>query len=87
MSSPNQSQRDVYLIIKCLTRMVSNYVTDINDRRTEEFLILLNEYLNIVNLGFPLENFNPIGDRLKHEESILKALKSILTELVRYYGE
>ena len=67
--------------------MVSNYVTDINDRRTEEFLILLNEYLNIVNLGFPLENFNPIGDRLKHEESILKALKSILTELVRYYGE
>ena len=87
MSSPNQSQRDVYLIIKCLTRMVSNYVTDINDRRTEEFLILLNEYLNIINLGFPLENFNPIGDRLKHEESILKALKSILTELVRYYGE
>ena len=86
MSAPNQSQRDVYLIIKCLTRMVSNYVTDINDRRTEEFLVLLNEYLNIINLGFPLENFNPIGDRLKHEESILKALKSILNELVRYYG-
>ena len=50
-------------------------------------MLLLNEYLNIIGLGFPLEEFNPVGDRLKPEENVLKALKSILTELVRYYGE
>lgn len=78
-SSSNPSQKNIYLIIKCLTRVVTNYATSITERRTEEFLFLLNQYLNVICLEFPLEEFNPVGDKLKPEENVLKALKSILT--------
>jgi hypothetical protein len=50
-------------------------------------LALLNEYLNIINLGFPLEEFNPMGEKLKPEENVLRSLKNILTEIIKYYGE
>ena len=46
------------------------------------------EYFQIVNLHFGLEQFNPAPEeKLKPEETIIKNLKNILTELAKHYGE
>ena len=53
-SVQNPSQKTIYLIIKCLTRVGPNYTNDLTDSKSEEFLTSFNEYLNIINLGYPL---------------------------------
>ena len=50
--------------------------------------MLVVEYFQIINLHFGLEQFNPSPDeKLKPEETIIKSIKNILTELGKHYGE
>ena len=53
------SQKTTSLIIKCLSRVASNYSMDIGEDRTREFILLSVEYFHIINLHFGLEQFNP----------------------------
>ena len=82
------SQKTISLIIKCLSRVANNYLIDVGEDRTKEFISLCVEYFHIINLQFGLEMFNPPPEeKLKPEETIIKSLKNILTELAKHYGE
>jgi hypothetical protein len=60
-----------------LSRLPNSFTenTQIQQNHTDEFLPLFNEYLNLLELNFSLEDFNPAGEKLKPEENAIKALK------------
>ena len=63
--SHSPSQKTIYLIIKCISRVAPTYAADCRPDHVREYFIKINDYFDHIGLSLPLENFNPGQEKLK----------------------
>jgi hypothetical protein len=61
----NASQKTSYLIIKCISRISTNFVKECRPDQVKDYLLKVNEYISVSGLETQLEDFNPTNEKLR----------------------
>ncbi len=82
------SAKTISLIVKCLGRVIVNYIRDLRPDATKLFVLRANEYLATVGYDTALEELDiaqreQSGVRIRPDDSAANSIKTILVELCK----